>query len=103
MEQDAGPPVEVRRSGRRRRTVSAYRNDEGTVVVLLPARMSKAQEREWVATMLARLERSEQRRAPSDVALLERAAQLSRKHLEGLARPRRGGGRGRRRPCSGQG
>jgi predicted metal-dependent hydrolase len=81
------PTVEVRRSRRRRRTVSAYRNDDGTVVVLIPARMSRAQEREWVATMVARLTRSEQRRAPSDAALAKRAAQLSAKHLEGLARP----------------
>jgi predicted metal-dependent hydrolase len=81
------PRVEVRRSRRRRRTVSAYRDGDGTVVVLLPARMSKADEREWVATMVARLARSEQRRAPSDAALAKRAAQLSGKYLEGLARP----------------
>ncbi len=85
MEQS--PAVEVRRSRRRRRTVSAYRDDDGTVVVLLPARMTRAQEREWVATMVARLTRSEQRRAPSDTALARRAAQLSGKYLEGLARP----------------
>jgi predicted metal-dependent hydrolase len=88
MEQPHGaPPVEVRRSRRRRRTVSAYRNDDGTVVVLLPARMSKAEEREWVATMLARLERSEERNRPSDEALARRAEMLSRRYLEGLARP----------------
>ncbi len=81
------PVVEVRRSRRRRRTVSAYRNDDGTVVVLLPARMSKAEEREWVATMVARLERSEQRSRPSDEALARRAETLSQRYLEGLARP----------------
>lgn len=79
--------MEVRRSRRRRRTVSAYRDDDGTVVVLLPARMSKAEEAEWVDTMVARLERSEDRRRPSDEALARRAAQLSAKYLEGLARP----------------
>jgi len=87
MEQPPGPRVEVRRSRRRRRTVSAYREDDGTVVVLLPARMTAAEEREWVATMVARLERSEERRRPSDEALARRAEQLSRKYLEGLARP----------------
>lgn len=81
------PAVEVRRSRRRRRTVSAYRDDDGTVIVLIPARMTRAQEAEWVETMVARLTRSEQRRAPSDAALAKRAAQLSGKYLEGLARP----------------
>ena len=88
MELPAGaPPVEVRRSRRRRRTVSAYRNDEGTVVVMIPARMTKAEEAEWVATMTARLERSEQRNRPSDDALARRAETLSQRYLEGLARP----------------
>lgn len=79
--------VEVRRSRRRRRTVSAYRNDDGTVVVLLPARMTKAEEKEWVATMVARLEKSERRSRPSDSALARRAGTLSQRYLEGLARP----------------
>jgi predicted metal-dependent hydrolase len=81
------PAVDVRRSRRRRRTVSAYRDDDGTVVVLLPARMTKAEERTWVATMVGRLERSEERRRPTDDALVRRASQLSAKYLEGLARP----------------
>lgn len=88
MEQPPGsPPVEVRRSRRRRRTVSAYRDDDGTVVVLLPARMTKAEEQEWVATMVARLEKSERRSRPSDTALARRAETLSQRYLEGLARP----------------
>ena len=41
------PEVEVRRSARRRRTVSAYR-DGGRVVVLIPARFTKAEEAKWV-------------------------------------------------------
>ena len=81
------PAVEVRRSARRRRTVSAYRSEDGTVVVLLPARMSRAEEQEWVQVMLARLQRSERRRRPSDADLMKRAAQLSERYLEGLARP----------------
>ena len=88
MELPAGaPPVEVRRSRRRRRTVSAYRNDEGAVVVMIPARMSTVEEAEWVATMVARLERSERRNRPSDDALARRAETLSQRYLEGLARP----------------
>jgi predicted metal-dependent hydrolase len=81
------PVVDVRRSRRRRRTVSAYRAEDGTVVVLLPARMTKAEERHWVATMVARLERSEARRRPSDSVLAQRAERLSERYLEGLARP----------------
>jgi predicted metal-dependent hydrolase len=80
------PVVEVRRSRRRRRTVAAYRED-GRVVVLVPARFTRAEEKEWVATMLARLEKSERRRRPSDAALSRRAAELSAKHLDGLAEP----------------
>jgi predicted metal-dependent hydrolase len=85
---DAVPPgVDVRRSRRRRRTVSAYRAEDGTVVVLLPARMTKADEQHWVTTMVRRLERSEARRRPSDAELARRAERLSERYLEGLARP----------------
>jgi predicted metal-dependent hydrolase len=79
--------VEVRRSRRRRRTVAAYRHDDGQIVVLIPARLSKAEEQEWVAMMVARIEKQESRRKPSDEALERRALQLSARYLEGLARP----------------
>jgi predicted metal-dependent hydrolase len=85
--QDDTPVVEVRRSRKRRRTVAAYRDDDDKVVVLVPARFTRAEEREWVATMLARLQRSEKRRRPSDAALQRRAAELSAKHLDERARP----------------
>ena len=81
-----GPTVEVRRSRRRRRTVSAYREDD-RVVVMIPARLSAKEEREWVTTMLERLERSEKRRRPSDDGLKRRATELSNRYLGGLARP----------------
>jgi hypothetical protein len=80
------PEVEVRRSKRRRRTVSAYR-DGDRIVVMIPASLSRAEEAEWVQTMLARLERSEQRRRPSDDGLLQRALALSDRYLGGLATP----------------
>ena len=83
---DEAPLVEVRRSRKRRRTVAAYREDD-KVVVLLPARFTRAEEQEWVAAMLARLEKSEKRRRPSDAALAKRAAGLSTKYLDGLAEP----------------
>ena len=78
--------VEVRRSARRRRTVSAYRDGDRTIV-LIPARMSRAEEREWVAVMLRRLEAQDRRRRPSDVALLSRAQRLAAEHLGGRASP----------------
>jgi predicted metal-dependent hydrolase len=80
------PVVEVRRSRRRRRTVAAYRED-GKVVVMIPARMTRAEEKEWVATMLTRLERSERRRKPSDAALMRRAKELNTRYLDGDALP----------------
>ena len=83
----AGPHVDVRRSRRRRRTVSAYRDGDRTVV-LIPARFSRAEEDEWVATMLDRLSRQDRRRRPSDDALARRATELSARYLGGCARPR---------------
>ena len=81
-----GVTVEVRRSAKRRRTVSAYRQ-EGRLVVLVPARMSRAEEGEWVRTMVARVAASEQRRQRSDGDLEQRALALSRDHLGGRAVP----------------
>jgi predicted metal-dependent hydrolase len=69
------PVVEVRRSQRRRRTVSAYRDGE-RVVVLIPDQFSRAEETEWVDRMLARLAAREGRLARSDDELLVRARRL---------------------------
>lgn len=57
------------------------------MVVSIPARMSRAEEAHWVGLMVARLQRSEKRRRPSDAALLARAQQLSERYLQGLAHP----------------
>src|SRR4051795_32968 len=80
----AAPEVEVRRSKRRRRTVSAYR-DGDRIIVMIPASLTRAEEAQWVQTMVARLERSERRRRPTDDALLVRAVGLSDRYLGGLA------------------
>jgi predicted metal-dependent hydrolase len=83
----AGPgAVEVRRSTRRRRTVSAYR-EGGRTIVLIPARMSKDEERRWVNVMLDKLAAQESRRALDDGELAERAVRLSEQYLRGRARP----------------
>ncbi|MFD6425331.1 M48 family metallopeptidase [Streptomyces sp. NPDC060198] len=78
--------VEVRRSDRRRRTVSAYREGDRTIV-LIPARMSEAEEHRWVGVMLDKLAAQESRRVLGDGALVERAASLSVQYLHGRARP----------------
>lgn len=74
------PVVEVRRSQRRRRTVSAYRDGE-RVVVLIPDRFSRAEETEWVERMLARLAAREERIRRTDDELLARARRLADRHL----------------------
>jgi predicted metal-dependent hydrolase len=74
------PVVEVRRSQRRRRTVSAYRDGE-RVVVLIPAQFSRAEEREWVDRMLERLSAREQRSRRTDTALQARASRLAQRYL----------------------
>ncbi len=78
--------MEVRRSHRRRRTVSAYR-DNGRTIVLIPARFTKAEEQQWVATMVAKLAKGDKRRRPSDTELRARAAELSQRYLGGMAKP----------------
>jgi predicted metal-dependent hydrolase len=82
--QSGVPPVEVRRSPRRRRTVAAYR-EGGRIVVLIPARFSTAEEQEWVRKMVARVEGTRTRRGDGELA--RRATELSARYLDGRARP----------------
>nr|WP_245573251.1 M48 family metallopeptidase [Amycolatopsis benzoatilytica] len=82
--------VEVRRSQRRHRTVTAYWKDD-TLVVLIPARMTRAEERHWVAEMERKLLRSGAKAAAppksSDAVLLTRCTMLVAKYLDGKALP----------------
>jgi predicted metal-dependent hydrolase len=80
------PEVEVRRSHRRTRTVSAYRKD-GKVIVMIPARFTRAEEAEWVDTMLGKLARTEQRGRRTDEQLMRRARELARDYLDGRVQP----------------
>ncbi|HEY9293639.1 MAG TPA: M48 family metallopeptidase [Microlunatus sp.] len=77
-----GPRVVVRRSARRKRTVTAYR-DADAIVVLIPQRMTKADERVYVEDMVAKvLARESRSSAPrGDAALAERAKELSERYL----------------------
>jgi predicted metal-dependent hydrolase len=68
------------------RTVTAFREGDRTVVAI-PARFTRAQEREWVRRMVTRLAIQEGRRRPSDDELAARAVELSDRFLGGRARP----------------
>jgi predicted metal-dependent hydrolase len=76
------PRIEVRRSARRRRTVSAYR-DGDRIIVQIPARFTAAEEAQWVARMVERVARSapRPRSARSDAELARRCGELGRTYL----------------------
>src|SRR5262249_24859226 len=78
--------IEVRRSKRRRRTVSAYRDGE-KIIVMIPTAMSAREEADWVVQMVERLERAERRRKPSDDDLMKRATSLNDLYFGGIAVP----------------
>ncbi|UYM06090.1 M48 metallopeptidase family protein [Solicola gregarius] len=80
------PKIDIRRSRRRRRSVAAYR-DGDTIVILMPDRLSRAEERRWVETMLERLERQSERRKPTDTDLHRRAESLNVRYLDGSCTP----------------
>lgn len=84
----SGQEVEVRRSARRRRTISGYRAD-GRIVVLVPAGLSGRAEARAVEDMVQRVQtpRDRRRRGRPDHDLMERAALLSRKYLADQAHP----------------
>lgn len=81
------PQVEIRRSSRRRRTVSAYR-EGGRIVVLVPAHLAAGEEARLVSDMVTKVQRSAARRtAAGQDDLSGRAGRLSRRYLGGLAKP----------------
>lgn len=55
--------------------------------MLIPARMSEAEEQRWVTVMLEKLAAQESRRRLGDAELAERAERLSAQYFEGRARP----------------
>src|SRR3954468_9748666 len=87
--EDATPAVEVVRSARRRRTISAYRSG-GRIIVQVPARLSRAEEARWVDRMVRRVLAGERRLLRSDDELMVRAASLSARFLDGRAEPAAG-------------
>ncbi|WP_420114914.1 M48 family metallopeptidase [Pseudactinotalea sp.] len=79
-------PVEVRRSARRKRTVSAFR-ENGRLIVAIPARFTRAEEEHWVAEMSKRVTAKQQGRRPSDADLAARADRLAAAYLPPAVRP----------------
>ncbi len=74
--------IEVRRSARRTRTVSARREGDRTIV-MVPATMSAAEEARAVADLVAKLDARDSRRraARGDEALARRAAELAARYV----------------------
>ncbi|MGO2822174.1 MAG: M48 metallopeptidase family protein [Brachybacterium tyrofermentans] len=84
-----GERVMVRRSARRRRTVSISRRD-GDLVIAIPATFSARQERDWVTKMVDQLVRKEARTTRTrrgDEALARMAREVSEAYLGGRAHP----------------
>jgi predicted metal-dependent hydrolase len=76
--------VEVRRSERRKKTITAEIVGDALVVVI-PHRMSKAEEQEWVARMALRMsERRRRDRLNAEGDLERRAAELADRYLDGV-------------------
>ncbi len=86
------PEVVVRRSARRRKTVSAHWSED-TVVLSVPQAATRRQIEHWTRELVPRVVERRRREAARGAArraedrLLERAQELSRRHLEGRARP----------------
>lgn len=73
--------IEVRRSRRRKKTISAEIVG-GALIVSVPERLSRAEEQEWVEKMSTRLSQQRRRdRLNDDGALARRAQELSRRFL----------------------
>jgi predicted metal-dependent hydrolase len=78
--------VEVVRSPRRRKTITAERRGN-RLVVRLPAGLTRSEERSWVERMVADVERRERERRLNSGRALERAAdRLNRRYFDGRLR-----------------
>ncbi len=56
-------------------------------MVCVPSKLTRAEEQRWITVMIDRLAAQEKRRRPSDEGLLIRARELSRRYLDGRAKP----------------
>lgn len=76
--------VEVRRSSKRRKTIEAYRKGD-TIIVAIPARMSKREEERVVAEMVSKLGKDDLRLTSTE--LMARALELNSLYLGNKATP----------------
>ena len=67
--------IVVIRSARRKKNISAYRQG-GRIVISIPARMSKADEREMVPQMIAKIRAMEDAKIPSEERMVARVGEL---------------------------
>ncbi|CAB4923788.1 unannotated protein [freshwater metagenome] len=67
--------IVVLRSKRRKKSISAYRQG-GRIIISIPARMSKADERSVIPEMIAKIRAQEAGDSPSETVLLNRAQEL---------------------------
>ncbi|HET7481691.1 MAG TPA: M48 family metallopeptidase [Actinomycetota bacterium] len=76
--------IEVRRSSRRRKTISAEVVGRA-LIVSVPERLSRAEEQQWVEKMAARLSQARKRdRLNQDGALVKRARELADLYVGGV-------------------
>lgn len=76
--------VEVRRSAKRRKTIEAFRKGD-TIIVSIPARMSKREEDRVVAEMVTKLSKDDQRLNSDE--LMARAVEINARYLDHQATP----------------
>lgn len=74
----------VVRSARRKKSISAYRQG-GQIVISIPARLSKADERAIVPEMIAKIRAQEASKTPSEASLIARITQLLELHAPELS------------------
>lgn len=76
------PEVEIRTSGRRRKTATAFW-EGGRIVVVMPAHVRRADRAELVEWLVARMLAKRPRAGTSDEALARRAASLADRYVDG--------------------
>lgn len=82
--QDGRPEIEIQRSRRRRKTVSAYARD-GVIVVQVPAGLPPHRERPVIDDLVDRVTgRQRAREVGGDDQLADRAARLADRYLDGV-------------------
>ena len=80
------PAIEIRASTRRRKSIAAHWEGE-TIVVVVPHRLPKRDQRLYADELAAKLIAERDRTRPTDAALTARAAALSSQYLDGRAVP----------------